>query len=96
MAVGRTENEGNATFFEFCCNPKGQVTIEVDIQYHVVEPWLPDFFFGGGDRTRCSCNNSAQTLHHLVGGHRHEEVILNNENARSLKIHVALSDAALR
>ena len=49
MAVGGAENEGNATLLQFGCNANGKVTVEVDIKHHAIEPWLPDFLFGGGN-----------------------------------------------
>ncbi len=97
MAVGGAENEGNSTLLQFGCNAKGELTFEVEIKHHAIEPCLANFLFGGGNCASSSCNNSAKTLHHVHSRHRDHAVILDNEDARSLKIHVTtvLSHAAL-
>ena len=85
MAIGGAENERNSTLLQFGCNAKGKVTVEVDIKHHAIEPRLPDFLFGGGNGTGCSCNNPTKPPHHVVSRHRDHAVILDNEDARSLK-----------
>ena len=89
MAVGGAENEWNSTLLQFGCNAKGKVSVEVNIKHHAIKPWLPDFLFGGGNGAGCSRDNPTKTLHHVVSRHRDYEVILDNEDARSLKMHIS-------
>ena len=84
-AVRGAENEGNSTLLQFGCDAKRQVTVEVDIKHHAIEPWLPDFLFGGGNGAGCSRNNPAKTPYHVVSRHRDHAIILDNEDARSLR-----------